>query len=261
MTRFLFLTVLTTGLCGCQPWADEIPISARDLKVPHYHQVWDFQAVDWTLALKPEDRTFVSPVSGERKSVLYAACWPTALAYVLSYYDQIDSEPITVGNAIREMYLAYANFPDGAHTNLIPGFIATRYPKLYACELRVDDLKEWPSDRKWKIVTGAIDRGWPIVASINWVKGRKNFFPHAIVLRGYKEYPVRGHVAIVNDPAGSETMTGIWAKAKEDYKMGRTGFGFRYPYDDFKDRSFMFVVPIGDKQKLDNFLEEVKKSR
>jgi len=206
------------------------------LQVPHRHQVYGMP--DWT-----GGRTFEVVVDGVlvEKSILYASCWPVCMTGILVYCGQLANDNGGFSSEVARQYDFYADFDDGAHSWMIPDYLAKYYPDL-SCELvDVSDLKLWTSERKWALVCDSIDHGWPVIASIGWVKPRGNIFGHAIVLRGYESV---AQTAIVNDPAGSFTMTGRWDSSI-------TGESLKYRYNDFFDRRFLIVVPIERKAELD----------
>ncbi len=229
----LFLFVLVF-LCFCSRGRAEL----IDLPVPHFHQVYG--VIDWT-----DGRTFKTPTTGKEKSILYASCWPVSLVELLVYRQAINNNRQAIATAIKQAYNAFADFDDGAHTELIPDYIAHNYSDFYARRVIVDDQKEFPSDRKWQIITSAISQNWPLATSINWVKPRGAIFPHAFVIRGYSDYQTR--IVYVNDPAGSFTMTGVWNQAV-------SGENMQYGYETFFDRYYIIVVPIRQRELLNLFL-------
>jgi len=201
----------------------------KSLAVPHWHQVYSFQGVDdWS-----DGQTF-SINGGPEKSIRYAACWPTALADVLAYYGAIDPTKTSVGNVIRLTYKALADHDDGAHTADIPAYIAKNWPFLrVAGPIDVSDLGKWPSEEKWQLIKECIDSGWPVLATVSWVRERGKIFNHAIVIRGYVEGDKP--VAVLNDPSGGFFLTGKWDETI-------TGERLQVPYDDFYDTKFLVVV-------------------
>ena len=211
-----------------------------NLPVPHFHQVYG--VIDWT-----EGRTFTVPGTKEQKSILYASCWPVCLSELLVYGHAVNNNRQAIAAAIKQAYDAFADFDDGAHTDLIPDYIAQYYPGYYARRAVVENQQLWTSEVKWRIIIGAIIQNWPLATSITWVRPRPKMFPHAIIIRGYSD--LEDHrAAIVNDPAGSFTMTGVW-----DQRI--TGENMDYPYEDFFDRCYIFIVPIAQKERLNLFLK------
>lgn len=205
------------------------------LPVPHHNQV--FGVLDWT-----NGRGFVVEKDGKQitKSILYGSCWPVGLTELVAYYHQIPDDISAFSAEVAREYDAYADFDEGAHSWLIPDYLAKYFPQLCCQIVDTNDLKLWSGKRKWKLICDSIDHGWPLIASINWVWPRGPIFGHAIVIRGYDRSTL---TAIVNDPAGSFTMTGEWDRSV-------SGKGLRYNYADFFARRLLIVAPIAAKEEL-----------
>lgn len=236
MRTLLAIVVILSLSCllGCSSSQGQAA-EKKDLPVPHWHQV--FGLPDWS-----NGETFISPVSGETKSILYAACWPAALVDCLAYYKVIERDQATVAAETRRAYDGFANFDDGAHTSLIPDYVSRNWPPLRVAILDVSDLGKWPAEKKWRLLKECIEQDQPVMATVRWVRARGKIFPHAIVIRGYEDDGQR-KIAILNDPSGGEFLTGIW-----DEKI--TGEAMKVNYCDFFDTRFVVVVREASLLKL-----------
>jgi hypothetical protein len=222
---FRIILMVLLGLIPSLIFAQE-----KIFAVPHWHQVYSFQGEnDWT-----EGRTF-SVNGGPEKSILFAACWPTALVDVLAYYQVIGQQNMTaVQGEVKAGYDSFADFDDGAHTGLIPAYVYSRFPRLMARKIEIGELG-WDSDKKWAFLKACLDREWPVLATIDWVKNRGKIYRHAVVIRGYRE-DGDTRTAILNDPSGEFFLTGIWDPQK-------TGEGLALDYEEFRDIRFIVVFP------------------
>lgn len=240
------------ALCaGCQTsTADSTAATAPDDHLvdglPFYNQVSSFPAnteLDWSLGrqfeVKSKDGSIV------QKPITRAACCPTALVMVLAKWQAVPADLVSAGKAIRTAYESFCEGPAGADSTQIPKFIAEHYPKLYAVHIDASSLKKWPPERKWKLITDAVDGGVPVIAGISSMKPRGNLpFGHYFVIKGYGA----DKMTIVNDPAGNFTKDG------KKWDITPVGENMRYEYDDYFDRTIILVVPGYRRAWLDNLI-------
>lgn len=229
----LFLVAL---LCS---WAQA---QIKNLSVDHWRQD---QYTEWV-----GGRLFTSPVDQQEKSLCWAACWPNVVVETAVYFGVIANEGQAIDFQIGDAYRAFADFPDGAHTVLIPDYVRRRWPTLAARLVDVSGLDQTTLDRKWQLVRDSVDHNWPVLSSVSWVKNRGRIFRHAILIRGYD---ATQNTVFINDPSGGAFLTGG--------EPTSNGSNLRLPYDDFYDDRFIIVAKYGDLVNLDFFIGQFQNGR